>query len=113
MQIPVIVEQILTKSPLLCGIWGFEANGDFLFALTSFSFSGGYSNSHHYNKSRATIIKKNKYFLLEASEEAVATILFVLSTPNAMPLLTQRHRPNHGALLFRLTAKKKGLTNRN
>jgi hypothetical protein len=47
----------------------------------------------------------NKYFLLEASEEAVATILFVLSTPNAMPLLTQRHRPNHGALLFRLTAK--------
>jgi hypothetical protein len=48
----------------------------------------------------------NKYFLLEASEEVVATVLFVLSTPNAMPLLTQRHRPNHGALLFRLTAKK-------
>lgn len=48
----------------------------------------------------ATITKKNKYFLLEATEEAVATIivevLFVLSTPNAMPLLTQRHRPNHG-----------------
>lgn len=51
----------------------------------------------------ATITKKNKYFLLEATEEAVATIIvgatLVLSTPNAMPLLTQRHRPNHGALL--------------
>jgi hypothetical protein len=48
--------------------------GNFLFALTSFVGSTGYSESHHYNKSRATIIKKNKYFLLEASEEIVATV---------------------------------------
>ena len=42
----------------------------------------------------ATITKKKKYLLLEATEELSATL--VLSTPNAM---RYAHRPNHGALL--------------
>jgi hypothetical protein len=67
----------------------------------------------------ATITKKKEFSFSGVAEDVVATITvgvtLVLSTPNAMPLLTQRHRPNHGALLFRLTARKiflfKGLTN--
>ena len=83
------------------GLWG---EVGFYLALSSVFFSGGYFNSRHYNKSKATITKKNKYLLLGATEELSATVivvlLFVLSTPNAMPLLTQRHRPTHGALLL-------------
>jgi len=38
MQIPTIAEQVLAET-LLWGLkWGFGANGDFLFALTSFFF---------------------------------------------------------------------------
>jgi len=51
----------------------------------------------------ATIRRKKEIFIIRATEEVAATITvgvtLVLSTPNAMPLLTQRHRPNHGALL--------------
>jgi PleD family two-component response regulator len=51
----------------------------------------------------ATITKKKEFSFSGVAEEVAATITvgvtLVLSTPNAMPLLTQRHRPNHGALL--------------
>lgn len=90
MQIPTIAEQTLAKLLLWGEIRGFGANGNFSLVLSDFFFSGGYFNSRHYNKSKATI----KYLLLGATEEVMATVR--VSTPNAM---RYAHRPTHGALL--------------
>lgn len=58
-------------------------------------------------------LRKKNHLLLEATEEAAATITVgVLSTPNAM---RYAHRPTHGALLLPCGKKFfsfKGLTNK-
>ena len=72
----------------------------------TFSIGGGYSESRRYNKGRATIIKKNKYFLLWATEEVAATIIVGGTFLSCQPLTqcATRTAPIMG-LCFCLTAK--------
>jgi hypothetical protein len=73
MQIPAIAEQILGES-LLCGeIWGFGANGDFLFALSGFFLVAATSILTATERVGATF-RKRIIFLLWATEEVMATV---------------------------------------
>lgn len=65
MQIPAFSDQIPAKPPLLCETWGFGTNGGGVCGLFL------YSESHRYNKSRATITKKK---IIIFTEEVAATI---------------------------------------
>jgi len=88
MQIPTFPDQIPTKLPLLCEIWGFGTNGEFLSSFGLFSLVRATPNL-------ATTIRVGllyKYFLRSCG--------YSLSC-NAMPLRKQRHCANHGALLLK------------
>jgi len=77
MQILTFPDQIPTKLPLLCEIWGFGTNGEFLSSFGLFSLVRATPNLATTIRAGAAITKKNKYFLLEATEEAVATLCLV------------------------------------
>lgn len=74
MQIPAFAEQTLEESPLLGEIWGFEANGDFIFAFLIFLLVVATLNLATTERVGATITKKKNYFLLWATEELSATV---------------------------------------